>query len=137
MTLAEIGFISTWILYLRRGNGDFEWLIFFVSLYLSLFILMTGGLLIYHTQLVATNLTTNEHQNIFRYKYLKRENGRLFNPFHKGLLGNILSRIIPGDDSYVLSRDLSQSEAPSQRFFTRRFNSKNEAEKTDLLENAV
>jgi len=63
---------------------------------------MTGGLSIYHTQLVRRNLTTNEHQNARKYKYLKDEMGAFRNPYNRGCFKNFASRLFPGKDSYML-----------------------------------
>ncbi len=67
---------------------------------------MTGGLFIYHTQLIRNNLTTNEHQNMFKYDYLKSidDDGNLIikNPFDKGFIRNLISRFAPSRDTYVM-----------------------------------
>ncbi|CAN0432913.1 unnamed protein product, partial [Phaeothamnion confervicola] len=46
-------------------------------------------------QLISRNLTTNEHQNWFRYAYLKDGSGRYANPFDRGFGANLLSRLLP------------------------------------------
>jgi len=99
-TVNEIIFIYSWILHVYRGDR-FEIWIFLSSVYFSLYILMTTGLLIYHSNLVVANLTTNEHQNISKYKYLRHE-GRFSNPFNKGFINNLTSRFFPNRDSYTL-----------------------------------
>ena len=63
---------------------------------------MAGGLALYHTQLIMRNLTTNEHQNQFRYHYLKDSFGRYWNPFERGFVNNFMSRCLPGKESYML-----------------------------------
>ena len=67
---------------------------------------MTGGLSIYHTQLVRSNLTTNEHQNMRKYAYLRKNNSdgsvTFINPFNKGFIRNLYSRLFPGKDTYSL-----------------------------------
>jgi hypothetical protein len=100
-TVNEMIFIYTWVLHMYRG-GRFETWIFLSSVYLSLYILMTTGLLIYHTNLVIANLTTNEHQNVSKYKYLRKA-GMFHNPFNKGFISNIFTRCFPSRDSYTLS----------------------------------
>ena len=117
MTLAEIFFTMTGIIHLRRGSSPegggggggggggsqgFEWGLFVCALWLSLFLLMAGGLALYHTQLIMRNLTTNEHQNQFRYHYLKDSFGRYWNPFERGFVNNFMSRCLPGKESYML-----------------------------------
>ena len=69
---------------------------------------MAGGLALYHTQLVRLNLTTNEHQNMYKYDYMKRTNEdgsvSIKNPFNKGVLHNFMSRIVPGKESYMITK---------------------------------
>lgn len=103
-TITEILFGLTGILYLKRApeNAGFEVAKLLIGLYFSIYMLMTGGLSIYHTQLVKKNLTTNEHQNAFRYKYLKDENGVFRNPYDRGCLKNFVSRFFPGKDGNML-----------------------------------
>merc|ERR1719223_1096036 len=106
LALAEIFFTMTGIIHIRRspeyGGDKFEWGLFLCALWLSLFLLMAGGLTVYHTQLILKNLTTNEHQNQFRYHYLKDSFGRYWNPFQRGFFHNFMSRFLPGKDSYML-----------------------------------
>jgi hypothetical protein len=102
MTIAEASFICSWVLFICRSNR-FDIRIFLFSVYLSLYIFMTIGLMVYHTNLVVANLTTNEHQNASKYKYLRAPDGRFYNAFNRGLLKNISSRLFPGRDSYTLT----------------------------------
>jgi|AntRauTorckE5430_2_1112549.scaffolds.fasta_scaffold01248_4 palmitoyltransferase len=103
-TIAEILFGITGILYLKQApeNMEFEVTKLLIGLYFSIYMLMTGGLTVYHSQLVRRNLTTNEHQNAFRYKYLKDENGAFRNPYDRGCLQNFISRFFPGKDAKML-----------------------------------
>jgi len=103
-TITEILFGTTGILYLKRApeNAGIEVTKLIVGLYFSIYMLMTGGLSIYHTQLVRRNLTTNEHQNARKYKYLKDEMGAFRNPYNRGCFKNFASRLFPGKDSYML-----------------------------------
>lgn len=117
-TIADILITVTGFLHWKHGpvvlaGDDVKptnevWLILIV-IYLSLYILMTGGLLIYHTQLIRMNLTTNEHQNMFKYEYLKKKNAdgsvSFHNPFNKGFLRNFMSRMFPSRDAYTLPDD--------------------------------
>jgi len=66
---------------------------------------MTAGLLIFHTQLIKKNLTTNEYQNWFRYNYLKDKSGKYQNPFNKGFCSNFVSRFAPDSRSYTPGRN--------------------------------
>ena len=110
MSLLLVHFIITWVTYVRRGDKiQWGWLALFV--YLSMFSLMVGGLLAYHTQLIYKNLSTNEHQNIWRYVYLRDEYGRYFNPFNRGFFGNFYMRLFPGPDAYILPGWYSVSDS--------------------------
>jgi len=103
-TICEMLFGVTGVLYLRRapeGTG-YEVGKILIGLYFAVYMIMTLGLSVYHTQLVRKNLTTNEHANLSRYKYLKDDNGAYHNPFHRGCLGNFMSRCRPGKDAYML-----------------------------------
>lgn len=113
-TITEILFTTTGILYLKKApdNAGIEVTKLLIALYFSIYMIMTGGLSIYHTQLVRKNLTTNEHQNFFKYKYLKDENGAYRNPYNRGCFRNFRSRFFPGKSSYALmlpNRDLEQT----------------------------
>lgn len=99
MTLACLGFGITLTIYLQR---QFSWFICIFGIYLCLFILPAGGMLCYHTQLTMVNLTTNEHINVSRYKYLQNDHGGFRNPFFKGWLNNTMGRFSPSVSSYTL-----------------------------------
>jgi hypothetical protein len=77
-----------------------------IGIYFASHILMTGGMLIYHTQLVVTNLTTNEHINLRRYDYLwtKESSGqrKYRNPWMRGYWNNVVDRFFPTQASYRL-----------------------------------
>ena len=83
------------------------------GLYIGLFIVPSGGMCIYHTQLMLANLTTNEHQNVTRYKYLFNEQGQYKNLFFRGFLNNFLDRFSPSEASYTLPN--TEQEAPLVR----------------------
>jgi ankyrin repeat protein len=102
LVLALLTFIGTLIVYIER-SPRFHPGVTIVGLLISLIVIPTGGLLIYHTQLIWRNLTTNEHQNFYRYKYFQhKEGGAFYNPFDRGFLRNLLSRCLPGEDSYII-----------------------------------
>ena len=77
-----------------------------IGIYFASHILMTGGLLIYHTQLVLVNLTTNEHINVRRYDHFwtKDSQGqrKYRNPWFQGYWNNVLDRFFPTQASYRL-----------------------------------
>ena len=101
--LALLSFIATLVIYTIR-SPKVHLGVTIVGLLISLIVIPSGGLLVYHTQLIWRNLTTNEHQNLYRYKYFQQHGGGGFhNPFDHGFLRNLLSRCLPGEDSYVIS----------------------------------
>ena len=77
-----------------------------LGVYFGAHILMSGGLLIYHTQLVLVNLTTNEHINVTRYEHFwtKDSQGqrKYRNPWFQGYWNNVLDRFFPTQASYRL-----------------------------------
>jgi hypothetical protein len=65
---------------------------------------------VYHTDLIAKNLTTNEHQNAWKYPYLQDPTSRTYkNQFDEGFLGNVYSRFFPSESSYTLLTDQQSS----------------------------
>jgi len=85
-----------------------------VATYLFLYTFLIGGLLIYHAQLVKKNLTTNEHQNLFKYTYLKDKFGRYHNPFDNGFMENMKDRLFPGSHTYELPVSLRYISTPQE-----------------------
>ena len=101
-------FVDLWFLmfvYWHRVNKVSP-LVVLVGVYLGAHILMSGGLLIYHTQLVLVNLTTNEHINVGRYEHFwtKDSQGqrKYRNPWFQGYWNNVLDRFFPTQASYRL-----------------------------------
>lgn len=110
MTLALSSFVITLIMYLRRytQSNSFPWITFLLGLEISLTLLPVGGMLLYHTQLIMVNLSTNEHVNVRKYKYLyPTVNGKrqYRNPWFKGWRGNALDRLFPNDMCYQIAGD--------------------------------
>ena len=71
MTWYFVQHIVLWCKYVGRSDTTtISTGLWILALYLPLHILMTGSLLIYHTQLTLLNLTTNEHLNLQKYDYL-------------------------------------------------------------------
>ena len=95
---------------------------------------MTGSLSIYHTQLIRENLTTNEHQNRYKksYAYLHGNDGQ--NPFNKGFLQNLYSRIYPSKESYILEKNEDEGLEKVRKSIS---DKKNDEEKRDLISNIV
>jgi ankyrin repeat protein len=105
ISCSEFGFLATWIQYLIRSE-TFDVLVFLSGCYLSFFIIPSVGLLVYHTDLIVKNLTTNEHQNAWKYSYLQDPTTRTYNnQFDEGFLGNVYSRLFPSESSYTLMAD--------------------------------
>ncbi|CAM9250636.1 unnamed protein product [Chrysoparadoxa australica] len=86
------------ILYLKWLG--FDWLVLVSMLYTCIYVVMGFGLLMYHFQLVSWNLTTNEHQNWEKYKYLHGARGTYHNPFDRGTVSNAAERLCPADDEH-------------------------------------
>jgi hypothetical protein len=124
MTVGLLGFWMGLILYVRRSPTT-PWGVLCWGAYLGVHILMSGGMLVYHTQLMMVNLTTNEHVNVGRYDYFwetltsnhetnnSNANGnnnttprrRYRNPWDRGTHGrNVLERFQPGDHSFMLPK---------------------------------
>lgn len=138
MTAGEILFAITGILYLRHpidSDGRTEYRMIFLALYIAFFGLLSGGLCIYHTQLISRNLTTNEHANMRRLRYLNLDpaTGTLSNPFDKGFIQNFRGRFTPWKGSYMLAycngvrREEMENKKPK----------KDEDETEDLMLNVV
>ena len=120
LTVALLCFIYTLVLHTIRVPKASPGVLI-VGMFLSIIVVPVAVMLFYHTQLTYKNLTTNEHQNMHRYKYLQRDNlleerwdkfaatspahrpARSFhNPFNRGFISNALSRLLPGEESYVI-----------------------------------
>jgi len=117
ITFSEMGFTMTWILYLRHCSKiqSFDLLSFLGGLFVCIFMIPSVTMFLYHTNLIVRNLTTNEHQNFFRYNYLKDELGRYHNAYDRGILHNFHSRLCPGPWTYALPPNTRPQE-PLQDF---------------------
>jgi len=121
MTLGIMSFIGTLLIYSSRykaEHGSLPWLVVVAGGQLCFILIPVGGMLVYHTQLTLMNLTTNEHINMRRYKYLHPViNGRRVykNPWDKGYMGNITDRLYPSPACYEIHSDfqsLINKDAP-------------------------
>ena len=72
-----------------------SWLFYGAMAWFVLFILFGFAMIAYHTQLVLSNLTTNEHMNMGRYEHFRDANGMVRNPWDCGVLGNLSDRFLP------------------------------------------
>ena len=109
LTLYLMGFVWMLIVYCARESkihGATPVFALVFGLFLGLHVFFSGGMLIYHTQLVLVNLTTNESLNKGRYHYLWQSNGshRQFrNPYDRGWYFNCYDRLLePSAKSYLL-----------------------------------
>jgi hypothetical protein len=112
MTLTGCSFILTLYMYLSRytANGNsMPWMTLLVGLEVALTTLPLGGMFVYHTQLCMVNLTTNEHLNVRKYKYLYPTNAsgkrNYRNPWFKGWMGNFMDRMQPSDRCYLITTE--------------------------------
>ena len=102
LVFALLTFIGTLIVFTLR-SPKVHLGVTIVGIFISLIVVPSGGMLVYHTQLIWRNLTTNEHQNIYRYKYFQSKEGNGFhNPFDYGFFRNFMSRCMPGEESYII-----------------------------------
>ncbi|KAL7580310.1 hypothetical protein ACA910_004346 [Epithemia clementina (nom. ined.)] len=84
--------------------------IWILGIYLPIHILMTGSLLIYHSQLSMLNLTTNEHVNLSRYDYLWTTTTTTSTGASSGTTATNFSKTNTDDKDDL---DLEQGVAPS------------------------
>mmetsp|Transcript_55064 Transcript_55064/g.133785 ORF Transcript_55064/g.133785 Transcript_55064/m.133785 type:complete len:634 (+) Transcript_55064:324-2225(+) len=112
MVFAILSFAGTLALYVIRyrasHGGAIPWVILLLGLEICFIIFPVGGLCIYHTQLSMVNLTTNEHINVRRYKYLYpvvRGKRQYKNPWFKGFFGNFMDRMSPSSNVYEVPED--------------------------------
>jgi hypothetical protein len=100
----------TMILYLSRystEHSSLPWVTFAWTIEISLCLFPVAGMAVYHTQLAMVNLTTNEHINVKRYRYLWQSphNRKYKNPWFKGSWGNMMDRLFPSDACYMIAED--------------------------------
>lgn len=111
MVLGITSFLGTLVIYSSRykaEHGSLPWFVLILGGQICLILFPVGGLFVYHTQLTLMNLSTNEHINMRRYKYLHPViNGRRMykNPWDKGYLGNIMDRFYPSPACYEIHSD--------------------------------
>jgi len=100
--LMEAGFITAWIMFLKRSK-EFPKGTFLMGGYFAMYLIPVGFMAFYHTTLLLNNVTTNEQMNARKYRYFWDEGGRFRNPFNQGKVRNILQRCSPDRSSYELS----------------------------------
>jgi len=109
--LAMVGINITVYKYLSRNGWD--WIVGTLGVYIGLFFLPGFGMLSYHVQLVRRNLSTNEHANMMRYKYLHDATGRYRNPWDNGIMSNIYDKVVPSSKCYELPVEREEAEGQS------------------------
>jgi hypothetical protein len=117
--MAIFSFAITLTMYLHRytsGEHSMPWWTLLLGLEVILCLLPVGGMLIYHTQLSMVNLSTNEHLNVRKYKYLYPiVNGKrkFRNPWFKGWFRNVMDRMQPSEKCYTIPADLQSLTQPA------------------------
>ncbi|GAX19774.1 hypothetical protein FisN_3Hh003 [Fistulifera solaris] len=98
-------FVGFWIMLLtwwfRVDNPPVSTLLF--GMFLGVHGGFPAGMIVYHVQLIAANLTTNEHIGTTKYDYLwqvKDGMRKYNNPWDKGFWENIHDRFFPSASSY-------------------------------------
>merc|ERR1711924_324263 len=88
LRLVHIGGVAVGVpRYLLRQNIHRILVVLRAMAWFVLFILFGFAMITYHTQLVLSNLTTNEHMNMGRYEHFRDSNGMVRNPWDCGVLG--------------------------------------------------
>jgi hypothetical protein len=112
MTTALLLFL--WVLIIwthryRKEHGGIPWVLLMLGLEICMTLFPVGGLCFYHTQLSAVNLSTNEHINARKYRYLYPPSAsgkrQYKNPWFKGYWGNVMDRMNPSPHCYEIPRD--------------------------------
>jgi len=104
----DASFCATLVMYTSRyknEHGSIPWLILSLGVEICVIMLPVAGLLFYHTQLSFVNLSTNEHMNVRKYKYLYPmiNNKRQYrNPWDKGYFRNFMDRLNPSPACYEI-----------------------------------
>mmetsp|Transcript_16179 Transcript_16179/g.44791 ORF Transcript_16179/g.44791 Transcript_16179/m.44791 type:complete len:647 (-) Transcript_16179:208-2148(-) len=110
--------LATYASRYRSVHGSFPWLVIAFGSEIMFALIPIGTLLVYHTQLTLKNLSTNEHMNMMRYKYLFPviSGRRIYrNPWDKGFVGNVLGKLNPSRACYEIPSDfesLINADAP-------------------------
>mmetsp|Transcript_18381 Transcript_18381/g.36848 ORF Transcript_18381/g.36848 Transcript_18381/m.36848 type:complete len:778 (-) Transcript_18381:38-2371(-) len=113
--LMESGLITSWIIFIHRSK-TFPKTIAFVGGYLALYLFPVLMMVIYHTQLLCKNMTTNEQINARKYRYFWDNNRKFRNPFDQGIITNVLQKLSPCRNAYEFNQHgrVSEVEMTSQ-----------------------
>lgn len=111
LTTALLSWCVTLVMYTKRyksAHGSVHWLVLCLGIEMCIIMFPVGGLCFYHTQLCLVNLSTNEHMNLRKYKYLYPmiNNKRQYrNPWDKGYFRNFMDRMNPSSSCYEILND--------------------------------
>ena len=114
MVISQIIFLINTYMYLVRVQ-QFDWGMLFIGCFIFATTLLSSSLLVYHTQLIKRDLTTNEHQNANRYDYLKNERNEFFNPWNRGFIRNLLNRLSPSEALYTTPQQWQRTNHQQQQ----------------------
>lgn len=96
--------------YLAR-RVTISWFFLFYMIYALLWMFMIFGLLSYHTQLILSNMTTNEHINHMKYPYMTNAFGGIDSPFNKrSLFENLFDGLFPSKKNYYSRQEVKADE---------------------------
>lgn len=92
-------FEITSLLYWRRFT--ISWWLLGLMIYSGMWLMTLSGLLTFHVQLLAANLTTNEQVGLAKYPYLRNAQGMISNPFSKSSVwANVCDGLFPSSRLY-------------------------------------
>lgn len=94
-----------------------SWCFLFYMLYALMWMFMIFGLLSYHTQLILSNMTTNEHINHMKYSYMTNAFGGTDSPFSKPtIVENLLDGLFPSTKNYYSRQEVKADEVAIRGF---------------------
>jgi palmitoyltransferase ZDHHC13/17 len=116
LAFVHVAFIFNLIMFVHR-SPQMPWGWFLLGTFHSVHVLPTVGIFVYHTQLSSLNLTTNEHIGLSKYEYLTEKIGKtkqFRNPWFKSYLHNILDRLSPSPEIYLMPHQYRSQYSISQ-----------------------
>jgi DHHC palmitoyltransferase len=129
LAFLHVAFIFNFIMFIHRSpTMPWGWLP--LGIFHALHVFPTLLMFVYHTQLSSWNLTTNEHMGVSKYEYLTEKVGSLKqyrNPWSKSYLGNLLDRMSPTSQIYLMP------QAYQSQYAIPHASSDGDAEKRGLL----
>jgi palmitoyltransferase ZDHHC13/17 len=116
LAFVHVAFIFNLTMFIHR-SPTMPWGWFLLGIFHSVHVLPTVGMFVYHTQLSLLNLTTNEHIGMSKYEYLTEKIGnrkQFHNPWFKSYLHNMLDRLSPSPEIYLLPQQYQSQTTVSQ-----------------------